>query len=180
MFRRGDVLVDRRTSAKLLPRRPVLLVVAGEGGHLEQAKRFSVLAAAEEVDPIIVTEATLQGPSTDYQTIYRWNISRWTKTRGLAARISTFVLAIAEFFRAPLLLRKYRPIGIVAFGPLFCVPLAIAARLLGYKIVFVETWSKFQSKTKTGAILEGVVNRVYVQNRSLMAAFKNSKYAGRL
>jgi len=162
-------------------RRPILLV-GGEGGHAAQASRFAVQIRdeAEGVMAVLLTEDAGVCVPFEGQLILRRNLSRLSKFRGPRALVAVGAAFCAEFLAAPFMLRRLRPCGLVAFGPLFCLPVCIWARVMGLKVVYVESWSRFYERSLTGRAMGFLANKIYYQNETLVNVFKDATYAGRL
>lgn len=162
-------------------RRPVLLV-AGEGGHAAQASRFAVQMSTELAcaEVVLLTEDAGVCVQFEGQLVLRRNLSRLSKFRGPRAIAAVAAAFCAEFLAAPFLLRQLRPCGLVAFGPLFCLPVCIWARVMGLRVVYVESWSRFYEPSLTGRAMGILANRIYYQNETLGNHLKGASYGGRL
>lgn len=161
-------------------KKPILLV-AGEGGHLEQARRFSVLDASDDNPKfIVVTDDQLNNIPFQCQVERNKNISSYTKVRTVANLTLFFFLFAIHFFKSLYFILKVRPSGVVAFGPAFCFPYIFWARLLGFKTVYIETWSKFYEPSITAKISQKISHRIYIQNSTLKEKLPKAIYGGRL
>ena len=82
--------------------------------------------------------------------------------------------------RALALAMRVRPGAVLTTGPAIGVPVALATRLLGGEVVFVETISRVTAPSGTGRIMRRVADLHVVQWPQLAAAEPGSVYAGRL
>jgi UDP-N-acetylglucosamine:LPS N-acetylglucosamine transferase len=75
---------------------------------------------------------------------------------------------------------RYRPKGIISTGPGSVLFPAVLCRIFRKKVVYIETCSRFNSRSMTGKLMYFIANRFYVQNAELLALYPNSIYAGLL
>lgn len=158
-----------------------ILLIAGEGGHLEQARRFNELNKEyAEQEFIVVTDEQERNVNLCCDVVRMNNISALTKQRTLINVLMFMPLFIIEFFKVLSIILKNKPHGVIAFGPIFCVPFIFWARILGLKTVYIETWSKFYEPTITAKICKRIAHRVYIQNITLKDKLSEGIYAGKL
>mgnify|MGYP000453316050 CR=1 FL=1 len=160
--------------------KPILLI-AGEGGHLEQARRFyEINNKLDNTKFIIVTDEQLKNISIGCEVTRMKNISRFTKQRSLINLLIFIFFFVVEFIKTLFFILKVRPSGVVAFGPIFCLPYITWARILGLKTVYIETWSKFYEPSITATICQKIVHRIYIQNITLKEKLREGIYSGKL
>ena len=70
--------------------------------------------------------------------------------------------------------------GVISTGPGVAILPVILLRLLGVKSVFVETYCRFETRSKTGIIMSKIAHRFLVQNKSQLALYPKAEYCGRL
>lgn len=75
---------------------------------------------------------------------------------------------------------EYSVHGVVSTGPGMCILAALFFKLLGAKVVHVETWSRFKTKSLTGRIMYKLSDQFYVQNESLLGIYPKAIYSGLL
>jgi UDP-N-acetylglucosamine:LPS N-acetylglucosamine transferase len=77
-----------------------------------------------------------------------------------------------------------RPVAILSTGPAIAVPVSIIGKVLGARIIFVETGSRIQSLSLTGRIMYRWAHLFFVQwpqlREKLPADDPRVIYAGRL
>ncbi|MDD2698435.1 MAG: hypothetical protein PHF17_06500 [Arcobacteraceae bacterium] len=69
--------------------------------------------------------------------------------------------------------KKYDVKAVVSTGPGI---VSLFFKIFGKKIVFVETWSRFETKSMTGKIAD----KFYIQNKSLQKHYPKAIYGGLL
>jgi beta-1,4-N-acetylglucosaminyltransferase len=159
--------------------KPILLV-AGEGGHLEQARRFNKLNSEYAQEFIVITDEQQNNIKFNCTVVRMKNISRLLKQRSFLNLMQFFFLFSIQFIRVLRVIVRTKPHGVVAFGPIFCVPFIFWARILRLNTVYVETWSKFYNPSITAKVCIKIAHRLYIQNITLKNKLRNSIYAGKL
>jgi hypothetical protein len=146
-FRHGDRNKRRR-----------VILLSGEGGHLAQANRFGASLEARGIEVVMLSESNswLLPP-----------ISRRSK-EGKRAYWLAAMLAVL-WFPACLVYSLVSPTVrgaalVVSFGPMTAMPMALAAQILGRRMVFIESWSRFASVSLTGRIHRRFGAAFLVQN----------------
>jgi beta-1,4-N-acetylglucosaminyltransferase len=161
-------------------RRKVFLV-AGEGGHLEQARRFALTNSGyPNCIFVIVTDSNTDIISFDSEVVRMKNISELLKHKSLFNLAIFLPMFFIESLKVFLLLLLIRPKGIISFGPAFSTPFIFFARFLKIRSIFIETWSKFYEPSISGKVASLVAHKIYYQNITLKNKYKNGVYAGRL
>ncbi|MBB2288413.1 polysaccharide biosynthesis protein, partial [Escherichia coli] len=77
-------------------------------------------------------------------------------------------------------IKKYNVRCVISNGPGISVITALFFKVFGAKIIHVETWSRFVSKSLTGMAMYYIADVFYVQNKELCKIYKNAIYSGRL
>jgi UDP-N-acetylglucosamine:LPS N-acetylglucosamine transferase len=158
-------------------RRPTL-VVLGEGGHTtEMLALVDDLASEHDLHYVVIDEDLLSAERIRRPgPVHRLPRPR-AKDAGLVAAVMGTVRAQ---LRALALAMRVRPGAVLTTGPAIGVPVALATRLLGGEVVFVETISRVTAPSGTGRIMRRVADLYVVQWPQLAAAEAGAVYAGRL
>lgn len=157
-----------------------ILVVYGEGGHQNQMQRLlsripDVRGSGLKV--VALTEgATKKLDSVDQ--IYRTNALR-SKDKGfeLLALFCSLFSSLRLILR---IVRKYDVRVMLSTGPGLAAPVALWCRILGKKVIHIETFSRFYSASMTAKAVYRLANQFYVQNKELLSIFPKAKWSGRL
>jgi len=157
-----------------------ILLIYGEGGHRAQMKRLydhlkpgldrrelRVVGICENNDALDGIPSLSQGGMRDKHSRLK---SLITLPLGL---LSSTLLVIR-------LIARYRIVGVISTGPGIAVVPSILLRLMGTRIVFLESWSRFETCSMTGRVMSRVAHRFYIQNRSLEKHYHGSHYGGLL
>lgn len=155
-----------------------LLIVLGEGGHTtEMLNLVDLLGDHYEYHYVLTREDNL---SADHirrpGPLYRLSRPRGKDTKTLPAILRTIR---TTFETLPVLLRV-RPDAVVSVGPAIGVPVCILGKLLGARIIFIETGSHITFSSMTGRILYRWADLYFVQWPQLAQKLDRAIYAGRL
>ena len=71
-------------------------------------------------------------------------------------------------------------VTIIGAGPSISVPPSLAGKLLGAKVIHVESASRVTRPSLTGRLLYPVADLFFVQWEGLLERFPRARYAGRL
>jgi UDP-N-acetylglucosamine:LPS N-acetylglucosamine transferase len=78
------------------------------------------------------------------------------------------------------LLRELRPRVIVTTGAGVAVPFAWLGRLLGARVIYIESLTRIERPSMTCRMIQPVADRVYVQWPELAPAVRKSRYSGKV
>lgn len=96
------------------------------------------------------------------------NDSRWTYMRGY----------LKLFGQCMKVLKNYRPKVIVSTGSNVAVPLFWFGKLMGCKLIFIETRAHVYNKSLTGKLVGCISDVVIVQWKEMLNVYKNAEYYG--
>lgn len=155
-----------------------ILFVYGVGGHEAQMSRlYNKLCPFIHLDYKNIT-------FSDSRRAPSWSNHHYTsvEVRSKHSLIETlvsfaFVRVFVELVRIS---RSYKICVVVSSGPGISVLSALFFRVLGAKVVHVETWSRFETYSFTGRIMYYISDKFYVQNRPLMKLYPKAIYTGLL
>ncbi len=148
-------------------RQAEVLLVCSSGGHLLQL--LALRHAWEGIRCTWVTEGTSDARSLLAQE--RVIVAHWPAERSLAMLGRNLLLAVR-------VLREVRPSILITTGAALAVPFVWIARLLGVRIVYVESITRIESPSLSGRMIAPVAHRAYVQWPELVHALHGARYAG--
>jgi predicted nucleotidyltransferase len=143
------------------------IVVSSGGGHLSEA-----LLAIEGV-PLRATIATLRLPHTQSSLQGK----AW-KTFYLVNPHGNFIKYLKNTLQSVLLVLRDRPEVVISTGAGMVIPTCLIARLLGAKLVFIETAARVTTPSRTGKFLYRFADEFYVQWEPLLKVYPRAKYGG--
>jgi UDP-N-acetylglucosamine:LPS N-acetylglucosamine transferase len=155
-----------------------IMVTLGEGGHstemltlvdmLGEGISFSYLIVHD--DPISEGKIKRPGP------VCRVRRPR-DKDHHLLRDVGRSLQSAWEAWRA---LRRIRPHAILSSGPSMAVPACVMAKLMGVRVIFVETSSRVTFLSLTGRIVYRFADLYFVQWPQLHKVCPRATFAGRL
>jgi len=155
-----------------------LLIVLGSGGHtkemirlvdlLGQKYQYAYLVAAD--DELSVQKIRVPGP------VFKVIRPRWKHTPLALAVLRTAWSGLQALWA----LLRVRPRAVISAGPGPAVPASLLAKLLGIKVVFIETGSRIFALSASGRILYRVADLFFVQWPELLPLCPKGLYVGRL
>lgn len=155
-----------------------LLVVLGDGGHTAEMCRLLELLGPDfaysyviaDNDCLSAQHAPFPGP------LFRIRRPRAKDDSLLAASVKT-LLSLATALRIGL---AVRPDAVLGSGPALMIPVAVASKLFGSKVIFVETGSRVTRLSRTGKIMLRWADLFFVQWQPLSEMYPRTIFAGRL
>ncbi len=142
---------------------------ASSGGHYEQIMMLKPLM--NKYDSFIVTEKTKYTTEMTGNTIYyllQVNRREWLF---LLKMIVNSIISVYIYVRE-------RPDIVITTGVLAIIPLCLICKAFGKQIIYIESFAKVTSLTKTGKLMYRIANQFYVQWPGLKDTYPNSIYVG--
>jgi UDP-N-acetylglucosamine:LPS N-acetylglucosamine transferase len=155
-----------------------ILAVLGEGGHTkEMVKLIELLGPEHEYGYVLVHDDDL----SDQKLTVPGPVFRVIRPRDKAHRLLNdarkFLVCMGQ---AAGIVRRFRPRAMLSTGPSVAVPVAVVCKLLGVKVIFVETGSRVTALSGTGRIMYRLADLFLVQWEPLLEKHPRAVYAGRL
>lgn len=149
--------------------RKKLCFAASSGGHFEQITMLTPLM--KKYESFIVTERTQYETSIDgEQMYYLQQVNRNEALFLFRMTVNTFK-SMRLFF-------KEKPDVVITTGVLAVVPLCLIAKVFKKRLIYIESFAKVSSPTKTGQILYRLADQFYVQWESMLEFYPNAIYLG--
>lgn len=149
--------------------RKKLCFAASSGGHFEQISMLKPLM--QKYPSCVVTEKTQYKSEIKGQKMYYLHqINRHEK--GCIAWL--FINAIISLK----IIIVERPDVVITTGVLGMIPLCVMSKLLGKKLIYIESFAKISSPTETGKFMYKFADQFYVQWESMREFYPNAKYVG--
>lgn len=161
-------------------KKEAILLIYGEGGHKAQMHRLY-----KQLKQEINSSINFIGICENHNAIkeLECNYSLYP-LRDKYSYLKTFYLIpkflyqnIKYFFKIK---KEYKVKAVISTGPGISIILSILFKIYGTKIIFIETWSRFEGQTITGKIMYRFVDRFYIQNKSLQKLYPKAIYGGLL
>ena len=127
---------------------------ASSGGHYEQLMMLKPLM--EEYDSFVVTEQTdYSAKAKGEKTYYMSQVNR---------REKDFVWKMLKnAWKSLQIYKKEKPDVVICTGVLAMIPMCLIAKMMGKKLIYIESFAKVTSPTETGKLLYKFADQFYVQ-----------------
>ena len=144
---------------------------ASSGGHFDQLMMLRPLM--EQHDSFIVTEKTAYETNVEgIKTYYMIQVNR--------EEINCLLKLLVNTFKSLRLYFAEKPDVIICTGVLAMIPLCLICKLFGKKLVFIESFAKVTSPTRSGKLLYRFADQFYVQWPQMLEVYPNAVYVGGL
>jgi len=150
-----------------------VLFIASTGGHFSELMQLSKLF--EKYDYHIITEKTKTNTNLVEKYPGRVDYLIFGSKDHLFSYIFKF---IANCFKSVYLFLKIRPKVIITTGTHTAVPICYIGKILGSKIIFIETFANSQTKTLSGRLVYPVADLFLVQWESMLNLYPRAIYKG--
>jgi len=153
----------------------VTLLIYGEGGHKQEMKLLY-----ERISKSSLVFTTM-GPSALAPEVMHCKLG---DVRHKQNRLKSIFMAVMGAINSCVstlrLCYKYEVVGLISTGPGIAIIPSLILRLFGKKVIFIETFCRFYSRSITGRIMSKLSSEFWVQNKEQEKLYKNSKFCGRL
>ena len=156
---------------------PKVLLVYGKGGHEAQMIRLATgLSAVSPQNFIALTDSTERHTWCD--DYFRVNEVRDKHHRQLFAPVMNAFRIIKLLANIRM---QHKVKAVISTGPGVSFIAALFFKLFGgARIIHVETWSRFYSRSLTGRMMYRLADVFYIQNRELVSLYPKAVFSGRL
>ena len=145
-----------------------IIYLSAPGGHLVQL--LKIANYVNEKDSIFIVNDKPGGQRTDFDPIMR------NKTIIITHAERTSWKQIINFLEAFFYILKFRPRVFLSTGASPAVPFSLVSKLIGTKVIFVESLSRVNRPSLTGRIMYGIADEFYVQWPNLIKIFPRALY----
>ncbi|MEH7384315.1 PssD/Cps14F family polysaccharide biosynthesis glycosyltransferase [Bacillus sp. JJ1521] len=147
-----------------------VLLVSSTGGHFAQL--MQIVKTLEEYNISIITEKnkTTDGLEKRYEINFLFQQDR-KKLNFLFVFLLNLILSFSYLVKA-------NPKVIISTGAGATLPLLFFGKLLGKKIIFIESFAKIHSPTLTGKIVYKFADKFYVQWESMLQFYPRAIFKG--
>ena len=154
-----------------------VLVVLGDGGHsTEMLKLVELLGPNYDYSYMMATiDKISEGKLTWKGPVYRVRlpVGKYAHERNLFRVIGPMLDQLKVLLKA-------RPKVILSTGANIAIPISVFGRLMGVKVIHIETGSRVYSMSSTGKVMYRIANLFFVQWEPLQEKYPKAIYAGRL
>lgn len=149
----------------------------GVGGHNAQANRLAniLLNGLDDFDIVTISDLKKRPEWSD-----RHYVSGELREKKSHFQLLTN-LGPLKIIKTIFQIKKENNIKcIISTGPGISILTSLVFKLWGVKIIHIETWSRFSTKSLTGKFMYYLSDKFYIQNKSLQDIYPKAIYAGML
>lgn len=151
--------------------REKICFIASSGGHVQEISWLFDLRDA--YDCFLVTERS------DFQKQY--HVDRTYYFNKIDRREKRFFLHFLQLIGNSIkVMRKEKPDILLSTGALVSVPMLYIGKLLGKKIIFMESMARVEGKSLSGRLVYPIADLFLVQWESMLSFYPRAVYASRL
>ncbi|MBN1487732.1 MAG: hypothetical protein JW981_08830 [Anaerolineae bacterium] len=154
-----------------------LLVILGDGGHTtEMVRLLKMLGDNYDYHYMVATSDRISEGMIPYPgPIYHVQLpmGRAAPYRGILRITRAALQQVGVWFKA-------RPHVILSSGANIVIPIALFGKIMGSKIIHIETGSRVYSMSATGKFMYRIANLFFVQWEPLKKDYPKAIFAGRL
>ena len=150
-----------------------VLFISSTGGHLSEMMQLKSMF--KKYDYHIITEKTKQNISLKDKYPGRVNYLIFGSKSNML--LYPFKL-IANCFISLFLYFKVRPKFIITTGAHTAGPMCCIGKILGSKIIYIESFANIYTKTVTGRLIYKFADLFIVQWESMLKLYPKAKYGG--
>ncbi len=149
-----------------------------EGGHLDEM--LDIIDAFEGHNIFFVTTKAPTTAGLDKQYRVYYVRRQYDTNRKWAIYFRELVLLPKLILCSIAILIRERPKVIVSTGGGTTIPLCYLGKLMGVKIIYIESLARINQPSITGKMIHPVADLFLVQWESMLRFYKKAKYWGRV
>jgi beta-1,4-N-acetylglucosaminyltransferase len=150
-------------------KRGLVLLVASSGGHLLELMQLRDQWPREE-------RVWVTFPTTDARSILK-DEQVWFAHHPTNRNIPNLLRNLLLAFRV---VGTVRPRAVVSTGAGVAVPFCYIGRLLGARVVFIESFARISNPSLTARLVYPIANDFFVQWSEILPYFRRARYEGQL
>ena len=140
-------------------------LISSSGGHYEQLSMLKPLG--DKYDIFWVTEKTGYKGNANYYLAQTGSNDPWVLFKLIKMCFDTLKIWLKE-----------KPDAIVTTGTLVAIPMCMLAKLLGKKVIYIETFARVNDCTRAGKLMYKVADLFIYQWEQLKQFYPNGVFGG--
>lgn len=155
-----------------------MMVILGSGGHTAEMIRLTEELGPHEYEYVVASD----DPLSERKCVYPGPVHVVLNPRTKADRnpLLIGVKTVVALFQSARLVARSRAELIVSCGPAIAVPIMLFGKLVGKRLIFIETGSRVETRSTSGRLLYYVSDLFLVQWPTLTRHYKRAVWRGRL
>ncbi|MDR7078851.1 UDP-N-acetylglucosamine:LPS N-acetylglucosamine transferase [Neobacillus niacini] len=151
-------------------KRKKVCLISSTGGHLSQLRQLVPIVKNENFYFVTEQHTSTEALKEKYNVYYLTQQDR--------KNINFVFVFLFNILYSLFIVLKERPTLIISTGAGAVLPTCILGKLLGSKILFIESFAKIDTPTITGRIIYKFADRFYIQWEELKKHYPKAKYKG--
>ncbi|MBE2975904.1 PssD/Cps14F family polysaccharide biosynthesis glycosyltransferase [Priestia megaterium] len=147
-------------------------LVSSTGGHLIELKK--IMPAIQQYEFFFVTEQSEMSNELKNEFKVYYLVQQERKNIHIIKNL------LVNIFKSINVLIKEGPDVIISTGAGAVFPLCLFGKMLGKKIIYIESFAKVNSPSLTGKLVYKFADEFYIQWESLKSFYPKAKYRGSL
>lgn len=154
-----------------------VLYILGSGGHTAQMIELSKdLKQSINYFYLIQEDDVL----SEKKILFPGKIIKIKRNAGFNEnKLKVYFKTINIFFKALKIIKKNKIDVIISAGPGISIPFFYAGKLLGKKLIFIESWSRVTTKSSSGKLIYPIADLFFVQWKENLKNYPKALYKGR-
>lgn len=146
-------------------KRNKICLISSSGGHYEQLKMLAPLS--KDNDIFWVTEGASYTSDADYYLIQTGSKDKMFPLKMIINLLKSIRIWFIE-----------KPDYVVTTGAMVALPMALIAKFLKKKIIYIETFARVHGGTRSGKLMYKHADLFIIQWESLREVYPNATYGG--
>lgn len=149
-----------------------ILLTSSKGGHLTELLKLQHMTTHHDVNYVI--EHSQQMVDLKHPVYY---LSAGTHFNNKLSYLKILTTNIAKGLYYVI---KLKPQVIISTGAHNTIPLCLFGKLLGKRIIYIESIARVHTPSKTGRLMYKIADQFYVQWPEMLAVYPKAIYKGQL
>lgn len=149
-----------------------IILTSSKGGHLTELLKLQHIIKQHDVSYVI--EQPQNPVNLQYPVYY---LAAGTHFHNKLAYIK---ILLKNMIKGLYYVLKLKPQVIISTGAHNTIPLCIFAKILGKKIIYIESVARVYTPSKTGKLMYKIANQFYVQWPEMLEVYPKAIYKGQL
>ena len=154
-----------------------VLYILGSGGHTKQ-----MIELSKDLKENINYFYLIQNDDelSEKKIIYPGKIIKIKRNAGFnSSKFKIYFFTFISFFKAIKIIKKNKIQVIISAGPGISIPFFYAGKILGKKLVFIESWSRISKKSISGKLIYPISDLFFVQWKDNLKNYPKALFRGR-
>ena len=168
-------ITKKQIARKKIEKDTKVLFISSTGGHFNELMQLKPLFAKCNYHIVTETSPAMEHLKQEYGKKLDFLVYGTKKTP-----IRYIGILLINSFKSLWIYLKFRPQIVITTGTHTAGPMCCIAKLLGSKVIYIETFANRNTKTETGTLLYHIADVFIVQWEEMLSIYPKAKYLGGL